>query len=134
MTSEPRRNAPVSSSGARGMNMHQKMEDARARRAEAMAIKQPANDDARVSNSKPVSKPQPAPDASPTVAQASEPEPTARTRSKPRSRALSEARFPEILMPEEAEKPQGADMRHPMTWGLLVLLFALLVGAIYVIQ
>lgn len=116
------------------MNMHQKMEDARARRAEAMAIKQPANDDARVSNSKPVSKPQPASDAAPAEAQDSAPEPTPRTRSKPRSSALSEARFPKILMPEEAKEPQGQDMRHPMTWGSLALLVALLVGAIYIIQ
>ncbi len=135
--SEPKRNAPVS--GARGMNMHQKMEDARARRAEAMSLKQPANDDVSVSIDKSQSNPAPALDSEPSpavaLAQAPEPESPARTRSKPRSRALSEARFPEILMPPEDEDQPGQDIRRPMVWGATaVLLLALLVGTIYVVQ
>lgn len=142
MTVERKRQSPASS-GAKGRNLHQKMEDARARRAEVLALKTPANVDASTP------KPGPAPLSSEIAGQPPEPieapvprpepaaaEPAPHEPPKPLSRSLprtaSEPRFPAIVMPDaddhkepKAHRPNRRKVALPAAL-LLAVIFAVL--------
>ncbi|MEO9825528.1 MAG: hypothetical protein ABJF50_14010 [Paracoccaceae bacterium] len=113
------------------MNLHQKMEDARARRAEALAHKQPANDDARVPP-KPAAKSKVSKKAPVAEAKTSSVAPDAVKKPRP----VSEARFPKIIMPDPEQGQQNEEKpRRRIAWlfPMIGLLLALIIGTLYLI-
>lgn len=128
MTTEPK-GRRTASSGPRGMNLQQKMDDARARRAEKLSHSPPANDDARVPTA-PKAMAKNAPDTN--VQKRPEPKPALAPSEPPNS----QARFPEIVMPPAPESPLDAEKpRRRLAWlfPMVGLLLALILGALYVV-
>lgn len=117
MTTGPDRQRRTPST-PRGKTMQQRLEEARVRRAEVLAAKEPANSDARQSKRVTKSKNAPQPVASP----------------EPETRTPSQERFPAIVMPSDT--PDAANDAKPKKrkgWlpFMVIALLAIIFGTFY---